>query len=75
MAALYSYKSVALLIAPGRGLEIETYPSKLKMILDLIGNASIAGGAEYFGSPGHLAALDEIENRLASVRKQIIEEN
>ena len=72
MAGLHTDQSVALIVAPGRGLQIGTYKSKLDLIIELLGSGSI--GKSYYGSPEHLAALDQIEQRLAVVRRDIAAE-
>lgn len=61
------------LVEARNGLEVETYPTRLDAILELMNSGSIGDGC--YGSEAHKIALCKIEARLQEVSKRIEDHN
>lgn len=65
-----------VLVSPSHGgVEVETFSSKLDMVLKLMQSSGINRVPDYYGGPGHTSALDEIEKHLTLVRQEIEEDH
>ncbi len=62
---------IGLVINELGALHFGAYKTRLEMILDLMDNGGVSKDERWYGSPGHKAALDEIEEQLARVRATI----
>jgi len=67
-------ETVALIEAQN-GLDIDTYGSRLELVMAVMDNAGIGSRHGTYGDKEHLEALDRIEKHLGEVRKKIAREN
>jgi len=63
---------VLIFCTPGRGQHIETYASRLAVVMSLMNSGSLGDGV--FGSAEHKSALNVIEKHLGDVRESIAEQ-
>ena len=64
--------SVVLVEFRHGGSECSAFKSRMDMVKQVMNNGAICGN--YYGSPEHLAALDDIEAHIAKVRESIAED-
>lgn len=61
------------------GVSCDVFVSRLGLVKTMINNGAISivgnGYSRYYGSNGHLAALDEVEKQIAETRAKIAEQN
>ena len=50
------------------GMNCEAYPSRLALVLAVIDNGGISLADSYYGSDGHKAALDAVEQKIKAAR-------
>ena len=73
MAGIITNENVVLTeSSPGRGQHIETYASRLAVVMSLMNSGSLGDGV--WGSAEHKAALNTVEMHLQNVRESIAEQ-
>lgn len=70
MGLIHGGAKIAFVEYRAGALHVETYESRLALILAMMDNGAIGGGVSY-GDNKHLGALQAIENHLAVVRGSI----
>lgn len=63
--------SVALVESRHSGMYCEVYPTKLALVLALIGNGALGVDASCYGSDGHKAALAKVQQQVETTLRQI----
>lgn len=71
MSMIVGGATVALVESKHGGMNCEAYPSRLAMVLAVIDNGGISLADSYYGSAGHKAALDAVEQKIAEARQRI----
>ena len=61
--------TVALVESKYSGMNCEAYPSRLALVLAVIDNGGISLADSYYGSDGHKAALDAVEQKIKEARE------
>lgn len=61
-----------VLVYPEDGsTHIDTFKSKMDVVMGLLSNGSIADKPDWWGGPAHVAALDIVEKEIAELRERI----